>query len=173
MAGRLLKRLNTNAITLVPKCPYSSKITDFRPISCCNLIYKCISKILANIIKRCLPPIISENQCAFIEGRRIIDNILLAQEVVKDYNQARGKPRCSLMLDIKKAFDSVRWSFLLVVMEAMGCPPKFLNWITECITSPMFSVKINGELEVFFNGEKGLRYGTLYPLICLLSVWRY
>lgn len=124
---RLLKRLNTTAITLVPKCLHPSKVIDFRPITCCNIIYKCISNILANRIKRCLSSIISGNQYASIEGRRTIDNILLVQKIVKDYNQARGRPRCSLKLDIKKAFDSVRWSFVLNVMQAMGFPVKFLN----------------------------------------------
>ena len=63
-------------LTLVPKVPNPSKMTDFRPISCCNIIYKIIAKIIANRIQPCLPSIISPSQSAFMVGRRIGENIL-------------------------------------------------------------------------------------------------
>lgn len=98
-----------------------------------------------------MPFIISCNQNAFIEGRIIIDNILLAQEVVNDYGQTKGRPRCALKIDIRKAFDSVCWSSVMSVMEAMGFPTRFLGWIiNECITTPMYSIKVKGQLEGFF-----------------------
>lgn len=98
--GALLIENNTTLITLVPKCLQLGKMTDFRPISCCNIFYKGIAKILANRLKKCPPMIISKNQSAFIKGRRIIDNILLAREIVKEYGKAIGKLRCTLKIDI-------------------------------------------------------------------------
>lgn len=85
--GQLLKEINCTLITLVPKCQQPIRVTDYRPISCCNIIYKCISKLLANRLKVCLPSIISKSQSAFIEGRKIVDNVLLAQEIVRDYSK--------------------------------------------------------------------------------------
>lgn len=83
----------------------ATKVTDYRPIPCCNTIYKCIAKILANRLEKCLPSIISKkNQSALVEGRRIIDNILLAQKIGKDYNKDKGKARCALKVDIMKSF---------------------------------------------------------------------
>ncbi|XP_071714484.1 uncharacterized protein [Rutidosis leptorrhynchoides] len=70
-----------------------SKVTDFWPISCYNVIYKNISKIITNRIRVGLNLIVSDNQSAFIPGRRISDNILLTQELMKNYHLARGTPR--------------------------------------------------------------------------------
>lgn len=80
---QLLKELNAALLTLVPKCPSPAKITDYRPISCFSVVYKIIFKILANRLKTCLPSLICIAQSAFIEGRKIMDNILLVQEVVR------------------------------------------------------------------------------------------
>lgn len=66
---------------------------DFRPISCCNVIYKCVTKIIANRLKKVLPSLISTNQSAFVEGRKIVDNILLAQELVRNYHRRGLSPR--------------------------------------------------------------------------------
>lgn len=80
--GQLLKEINPTVITLVPKCQTPNKFSNFRPISCCSVLYKCISKILSDRLKECLPDMVIWNQSAFVKGRRIIDNILLAQEIV-------------------------------------------------------------------------------------------
>ena len=59
-----------------------SCVNDYRHISCCNLLYKCISKILTNRIIEEIKEVVSENQSAFVPGRRISDNILLTQELM-------------------------------------------------------------------------------------------
>lgn len=86
-SGQLLKQLNAIALALVPNIPQHVKVTDYTPIACCITVHKCISKILANRLKLSLPHLISPNQSAFIVGRRIVDNILLAQKVIKDYGR--------------------------------------------------------------------------------------
>ena len=78
-SGCLLGEVNATAIALIPKVPNPTKLKDYRPISCCNTILKCISKIIANRIKPVLPHRGCKQQTAFVEGRRIGDNILLAQ----------------------------------------------------------------------------------------------
>ena len=76
-SGQLLKKANATLVALVPKVPNPSKVGDYRPISCCNTIYKCIAKILANRIKPALPQLIDPAQSGFVQGRRIADNIFL------------------------------------------------------------------------------------------------
>lgn len=71
--GRLLKDLNTTVIALIPKTPEAASLVDYRPISCCNLTYKIISKVLANRLKPLLLECISPNQAAFLSGRSLGD----------------------------------------------------------------------------------------------------
>lgn len=81
------------------------------------MLYKCTAKILVNRLKKCLPVIIGKNQSAFIEGKRIVDIIFLAQEIVNDYGKGIGKSRCTLKIDIMKLFNSVNWSFVLNILQ--------------------------------------------------------
>lgn len=140
----MLKQFNDTLIALVPKIPRPKRVTDFRPISCCNTLYKWIAKMLANRLKKCLPVLISWNQSAFVAARRIQDNIILAQKVVNDYSRANGKPRCAIKVDLMKAFDLVHLLFVNKIMKVLGCLDIFIKWIQECITIAVFSVRING-----------------------------
>ena len=74
---KLLREINSNIITLVPKIPNPSNMSDFRPIACWNVIYKCITKNLAKRLRWCLKSLVSSNQIAFIKGRNISENVLL------------------------------------------------------------------------------------------------
>ncbi|GKA81906.1 sodium/hydrogen exchanger 6 [Tanacetum coccineum] len=88
--GKLLKEINHTIISLIPKVSTPTKINYYRPISCCNVLFKCISKIIANRIKGYLGDLVSINQSAFVLGRRISDNILFTQEPMRNYHRKRG-----------------------------------------------------------------------------------
>ncbi|KAL2252964.1 UNVERIFIED_CONTAM: hypothetical protein Sindi_0091100 [Sesamum indicum] len=103
--------------------------------------------------------LINPCQAAFVPGRSIGDNIMLAQELFMGYNQTRLPPRCALKVDIRKAYDTVDWDFLIVVMEMFGFPSTFVKWIEECVTTPSFSIGLNGKPHGFFRGARGLRQG--------------
>ena len=105
--GRILREWNDTALTLIPKVANPSRMSDFRPIACCNVMYKCISKIMANRLKGVLPTLINEAQLAFVPGRSIGDSILIAQELVRNYHQSNTKSRCTIKVDILKAYDMV------------------------------------------------------------------
>ncbi|GJV21152.1 uncharacterized protein Tco_1370172 [Tanacetum coccineum] len=157
--GKLLKELNHTIISLIPKVFIPSKINDYRPISCYNILFKFISKIIANLIKGYLGDLVSINQSAFIPGRRILDNILLTQELIRNYHRKRGPPRCAFKVEIQKAYDTVEWGFLRSILVGFGFHSTMVNWIMVCVTTTSYSISINGDIHGWFNGKRGLRQG--------------
>ncbi|XP_039027474.1 uncharacterized protein LOC120161268 [Hibiscus syriacus] len=99
----ILPAFNSTAVVLVPKVPNPSLVKDFRPISCCTVIYKTITRILVKRLSAVFPDMVTKNQTAFVKERSIVDNTLLAQEIVRGYNRKNISPRCTLKIDLQKA----------------------------------------------------------------------
>jgi len=106
---------------MIPKVDEPEKVTQFHPISLCNVVYKVISKMLAYRLKSMLPEIISDSQSAFVPGRLITDNILLAYECIHTMKKKKGsKGACAIKLDMHKAYNRVEWVFLEKIMSRLG-----------------------------------------------------
>lgn len=120
--------LNATTLILIPKRPGAEKIEDFRPISCLNTTYKLVTKLISARLKKVLPSIILPNQTGFVENRLILENVLLASEVLNGYHKKGLSPRITLKVYISKAFDSVRWDFILEDLKAFHFPELFIDW---------------------------------------------
>jgi hypothetical protein len=171
-SGRLLKQLNHTFIALIPKIDGASLMNQFRPIALCNVVYKIISKILASRLKTMLPKFISPWQGAFVLGRLIQDNSIIAFEVINAMKKSKRKlGYIALKMDMEKAYDLMEWSFLLKIMEILGFNAQWISLINECISSPSFLILINGSPHGFFSSSRGLRQGDpLSPFFFIIGV---
>ncbi|KAL0411361.1 UNVERIFIED_CONTAM: LINE-1 retrotransposable element O protein [Sesamum latifolium] len=172
--GRLLKQLNATLLTLVPKVQTPTTVGDFRTIFYCNVLYKAITKILVQRLRPLLDSLISPTQNAFIPGRSISENILLAQELFAGYNQQRMPPRCAMKVDLRKAYHTVEWDFLLATLKLFGFLSLFITWVEECVTMRHFSLCLNEGIHGFFAWARGQRQGDpmspyLFVLVMELS----
>ena len=109
-------------IVLIPKIKNPERVTDYRPISLRNVVYKLASKTVANKLKLIMQEIICENQSAFVSERLITDNVLVAHELMTHINRKKkGKSgEMALKLDMSNAYDRVEWECLMLIMAKLG-----------------------------------------------------
>ena len=155
--GQLLKDGNATNLVVLPKIPHPMTPANFRPISYCTVIYKSISKLLCNRLKKVLPILVNPSQGAFVQGREILYNVLLSQELARGYNRKNISLRCIIKIDLKKAYDLVHWEFLKELLEALRFPTIFIKWITACVTTTHYTITLNGGAAGHFKRGRELR----------------
>ena len=142
-SGSFNKNFNVSFITLVTKCCGPSKLSDFRPISLVSSIYKILSKVLANRLKKVMSFIIGLFQFSFIKGRQILDCSIITNEIV-DWLRKSNSGGLLFKVDFEKAFNSVNWVYLDFIMSLMGFSSKWRGWIHQCLSTASISVLVNG-----------------------------
>ena len=155
---------------MIPKVKAPMRMTELRPISLCHVVYKVIAKLLTWRLKVVMDKVISHNQSAFVPGRLIHDNILIVHEILHSLKQGMDgeEGRMAIKLDMAKAYDRVKWGFLMEVMVKLGFHATFCAWIRECISTVSYSAMVNGVPSGYFFPERGLRQGDpLSPFLFL------
>ncbi|KAL5566496.1 hypothetical protein UlMin_029660 [Ulmus minor] len=174
VTGNLHPSINSTNIVLVPKIKQPTSINHYRPIAVCNVIYKAISKLLANRLRPFLSSLIWPTQNAFVPGQFIHDNFVLIQEVIHAMKKRKGtKGWMGMKIDIQKAYDRLSWQFLEAVLKAFGFHPKWIQWIVTCCSTPKMTLLLNGAPVRSFFPKRGLRQGdplSLYLFILCMEV---
>ncbi|WVZ70244.1 hypothetical protein U9M48_018924 [Paspalum notatum var. saurae] len=164
--------LNKTYIALIPKGRDAKTPQHYRPISLRNVIYKIISSSLAKRIKNHLPSYIHASQAAFIPGRHITSNILLAQEITHSFSLKNWNQQAFMLkIDLAKAFDRIEWRFILKGLHRRGFSAHFCRLGQECLSTSSFSVIINGQPYYDFTAQRGIRQGCpLSPYLFVLAI---
>ncbi|GKB52504.1 putative RNA-directed DNA polymerase, eukaryota, reverse transcriptase zinc-binding domain protein [Tanacetum coccineum] len=169
-SGNFPKACNSSFIALIPKVSNSKLVSDFCHISLIGCQYKIICKILANRLSMVIGSCVSPEQSAFIKGRNILDGPLILNEVMAWFRK-RKKQLMIFKVDFEKAFDSVRWDFLDVVIDKLGFSSKWRFWIKGCLHNARASILVNGSPTVEFEISRGLRQGDpLSPFLFILAM---
>ena len=172
-SASLPENLNHTFITLIPKVKNLKLVSEFRPISLCNVLYKIFSKVLANRLKKILPHIITEHQSAFTKNRLISDNILVAFELLhclQNHKSTKGD-FMALKLDMSKANDHVEWAFLEKIMRKLGFNEKWIILMMLYVSTISYSILINGTPNGYIRLTRGIRHGDpISPFLFLICL---
>lgn len=165
----ITKGMNKSFIVLIPKVKQGTEVSHFRPISLCNFTYKIISKIITVWLKEMMPRMISPNQRAFVNGRWIADNTVLAHELVHKIRKSKGNNGLMIAkIDLSKAYDPLEWAFIDKLLKCWGFSEKFRRLIFNCLSSVIFKLLLNGSCVGEVEPARGLPQGD--PLSSYLFI---
>lgn len=169
-----VRSINHTNIVLLPKVDRPESMRDFRPISLCNVIFKIITKLIANRLKQCMQYLIRPEQRSFIAGRQSSDNIIIAQEAIHTMrNKKRANGYVAIKVDMEKAYDRLDWQFLRNTLECVGADRKLVDLIMACTSLTTMQVLWNGETSESFSPSRGVRQGDpLSPYLFVLCMER-
>ena len=167
-SGSLSISQRRGVISLIPKKNKDKSILEnLRPISLLNVDYKILTKVIAKRIEKTLPKIINPDQTGYVKGRYIGENIRLIQDVMF-LTKRLNMPEIAIFLDFRKAFDTIKWNYLLSTLRLFNFGLDIQRWIEVIYHNVSSCVLNNGHASPFFQLHRGVRQGC--PLSGLLFV---
>ena len=158
-SGIINQSTNVSFIVLLPKKSLTKKISYFRPISLITSLYEIIAKVLSGRLRGVLHETIHFTQSVFVQGRQILDAVLIANEIV-DERRRSGEEGVVFKIDFEKAYDHVCWDFLDHVLEKKGFSPRWRKWMSGCLSSVSYAILVNGNIKGWVKASRGLRQGN-------------
>ncbi|CAI6012695.1 unnamed protein product [Closterium sp. NIES-65] len=160
-----------DAVTiLLHKKGAKEQLENYRPITLLNFSYKVLARVLASRIKKVLHKVISEEQFGFIPGRRVSDAVGLVADVI-DAAKNGMEDWYMLLVDFRKAFDSVSRDFTFEVLKKMGFPERFVGWVKGLHDNTRTSLLVNGWMGEAVDVVSGVRQGCpIAPYLFLCAV---
>lgn len=173
-SGTIPREINRTLLVIIPKIDNPLRLTMYRPISLCTVVYKTVTKIIANRSQSILSHLIGPHQTSFVPGRHIIENTVVAKDVIHSMRNKRGKRgQMAIKVDLKKAYDRLSWGFIHDTLLEVAIPITLVHIIMECITTAPMNVLWNGELTDEFIPSRGIRqWDTISPYIFVLCIER-
>uniref|UniRef100_A0A2N9HHK0 Reverse transcriptase domain-containing protein n=1 Tax=Fagus sylvatica TaxID=28930 RepID=A0A2N9HHK0_FAGSY len=146
--------------------------SQFRPISLCNTVFKIVTKIIVSRLRPIIGNLVSPFQAAFVPGRRGLDNVVIAQELIHSIHRKKGRMGQLIpKLDLEKAYDRIEWDFIREVLTFFKFPPSFVDLVLECVSTSSFSILVNGGQLENFKPSRGIRQGDpLSPYLFILCM---
>lgn len=170
----MLLEINNTFVTLVPKVKNAREISEFRPISCINTTYKIISKILTNRLVPIVQELVSPNQTAFLPGRLIGDNHMLATEMIGGFGRATGGANACIKVDLTKAYDTCSWKALEETLLDFNFSVEWVRLIMQCVSGVSYSFLVDGSPTANIKPGRGIRQGDpLSPYLFTLLMQNF
>jgi hypothetical protein len=162
--------VNTANVVLLPKKDGAEAISDFRPISLIHAVPKIIAKAMARRLSPKMNDIVSRSQSAFIKTRTIHDNFMYVRNTARRLHRTRT-PSLLIKLDIAKAFDTVRWDYMLDLLQRLGFPQRWRALLVTLFSTASSRIILNGIPRKDILHGRGLRQGDpLSPLLFDIAI---
>ena len=144
-----LFRLNFRIITLLHKKEDASRIEQYMPICLLNVSFKIFTKVGTNRVTSIASKVARPTQTAFIPGRNILEGVVVLQETIHELHRKK-LDGVLFKIDLEKAYDKVKWSFLQQVLRMKGFTPLWCDWIARFVQGGSVGIRVNDDIGHYF-----------------------